>query len=121
VAVAPAPTLGLDELRRKATAIHKDRLSAVEKLRELLYEAAETERLYRKTRAIAFATARGEGKGVGESEITADGASVDARFDRDIAAGMVTAQREYLALLERDAATLRQVADWSQRVDSVAA
>lgn len=115
------PTLGLDELRRKATAIHRDRLEAVEKLRELMHEAAEAERLYRKTRAIAFTQARSEGMGVGESEITADGTAVDARFERDVASGMVAAQREYLALLERDASTLRQVADWSQRIDGVAA
>lgn len=116
-----APTLGLDELRRKAKLINDDRFASVEKLRQLLRETAEAERLYRKTKAIAFTQARSEGKGVGEADAIADGASADARFERDIASGQVLAQREYLGALERQASTLRQVADWSQRVDSVAA
>ncbi len=106
--------LDYSEARRKAHELHKRREAAIQMLEERTATAAEAERDYRKAKAQAFAQARSEEMGVTEAEVVANGAVADARFKRDLAEGMVRAQREVLEALEADRAMLRHFSSWSQ-------
>lgn len=84
-------------------------------------EAADAEREYRKKLAIKFTTFRSQEKGVGESEILANGDPevYEARHARDIANGLAKAALLRIEELEADRAMLRQLGAWSQELEAV--
>lgn len=113
----PEPHLTFDQVRKAAHLLGEKRRAARADYEHRTREAAEAERDYRKTKAIAFTKARDGEKGVGESEIIADHHSADARYRRDIAQSMVKASLLRIEELEADRAMLRQLGDWSQRME----
>ena len=116
------PTLGLDELRRGSRAITERRREARRDYERYAEAAAEAEREYRKTLAKRLAVHRVENNlGVTEAEIMAQGDAADARYRRDIAQSLAKSSLLRIEELERDAATLRSIGEWSQRIEGVAA
>lgn len=115
----PQPTLTLDDYRTKSNAIHKARAEARRDFERYAEQEADAERLYRQQLAQAFAKAKASDATAAQAEIQAHSDASDARHTRDLAKAMAKAALLRIEALEADRATLRSVAEWSQKVDAV--
>lgn len=117
----PAPTLGLDELRRGARALTEKRREARRDYVRYCEQEADADRDYRRTMARSFTRLRSGGEPVGAAEIIARADAADAKHRRDIAASLAKASLLKIEELERDSATLRSISTWSMKIDGVEA
>jgi hypothetical protein len=118
----PQPHLDFQEIRTAAHQLGQKRREARRDYERYADHAAEGERKYRKTLAIAFVEARAkEGVTAVQAELEAASRAADARYERDIAQSMAKSALLRIEELEADRAMLRQLGDWSQRMEGVAA
>lgn len=116
------PTMTLDEFRAQSRAIQKARAGARERYEDYAREAAQAESEYRKRLAQAFAEAkRMDGVTAAQAELEAHAAASDLRLKRDLAQSLAKSALLRVEALEADRATLRSVAEWSQKVDATGA
>lgn len=117
------PHLSFSEIRSAAHDLAERRREARAEYEKLVRVTAQAEAEYRSIRAQEFLKLRagGEGKGVGESELLADGCDrvVGAKAQRDINQGMMKAVLLRIEELEADRAMLRQLGAWSQELEAV--
>lgn len=113
--------LSFDEIRSAAHDLAELRRQARRDYEKRSLEAAEAEREYHQRKAVEFAKARSQEKGVGESEIIANGESAGKRHARDVAQALAKAALLRIEELEADRAMLRQLGDWSQRMEGITA
>lgn len=111
--------LSFDEIRFGARKLAEDRRQAITDYEGHAIDAAAKERDYRKELAISFAKHRSEEKGVGESEILGNKDAADKRHARDVAQAVAKADLLRIDALEREQATLRQLADFSKELETV--
>ena len=118
----PQPTLSLDEFRRQSRVLQENRSKAREEYERHAQEEAQAEFEYRRAFAIAHTQAAAKGtlnaKGI-EAEAVAQTAPL--RLKRDLAKSLAKSSLLRINELEADRATLRSIAEWSQRVDGVTA
>jgi hypothetical protein len=117
----PQPTLTLDDLRTGARQIATRRHEARRDYERYMEQEADAEREYRTTLAKAFARERAEGQPAGAAEITARGEAAEAKHKAAIAGSLAKSALLRIDECEREASTLRSIADWSQRIDGGAA
>ena len=110
--------LSLDQIRVGARDLAEKRREAREAYEHHATEAAEAERKYRKELAISYAKHRAADKGAGESEILANGDAADLRAKRDMEQAMAKASLLRVDELERDQTTLRDLAKFSQDMET---
>lgn len=117
------PHMDFGEIRAAAHDLAEKRREARRDYERRSEEAAEAERDFRKELAIQFTCCRSDDKGVGESEILANGHEQVAgyRHKRDICQSLAKAALLRIEELEADRAMLRQLGDWSQRMEGVVA
>lgn len=84
-------------------------------------EEAEADRQYRMTLASAFAQCKANDMTAAQAEVEAHARASDAKLKRDLAKSMSKSALLRIEQLEADRATLRVVADWSQRIEGVTA
>jgi hypothetical protein len=111
--------LQVDEARRATRIIAVRRRAAREALREAEEGLAEAERLYRKARAVAYVVNKGA-PSAGMRDAMVDDETADARYERDVARGLVNAQSELLKELDGERASLHRLIDWSMKLDPYA-
>lgn len=111
----------MDEVRGLARKLAEKRRDGRRDFERYAEQAANAEQAYHKTKAIEFAKARSSGQGVKEAEILANGRSADERHRRDIAQSLAKSALLRIDELEADRAMLRQLGDWSQRMEGVVA
>lgn len=107
------------ELRSAAHDLALSRREARQDYEKQAKKAADAERDFRKKLAIEFTKARSTEKGVGESEILANGEAADKRHERDLAQSLAKAALLRIEELEADRAMLRQLGAWSQELETV--
>ena len=106
--------LEIDDARRASHALAQQRRAAEADLDRLTREAAEAERVYRKTLSEAFLTVKGDTAAAREAAAKAHAA--DAGYERDLAAGLVKACHERLRGLEGERSQLKTLSEWSARM-----
>src|SRR5262245_7587554 len=116
----PQPHYDITEIRAKAHELGKKRREARAAYERFSREAADADRDYRKRKAVAFTRARAAGASVAEAELDCDAAAADDKHRRDIAQSLAKAQLLRIEELEADRAMLRQLGEWSQRMEHVA-
>jgi hypothetical protein len=109
------PALDLHEFRAKFTELHKQRQEARHEHRKYSEEEATHERAFRKTLAVAFATAKGNGLSDKRAEIEARAAAADHAFQRDIAHSLAVSAKLRIEEIERASASLRHISERSER------
>lgn len=118
---SPQPTLSLDEFRAKSNGIQQARSSAREQYELHTEEEAQAEHDYRVKRATEFARCKSLGMTAGQAEIQADAEAAPLKLKRDLAKSKAKGSLLRIEQLEADRATLRSVAEWSQRIEGVTA
>lgn len=118
--------LGFADVQRAARALGEKRREARREYEHQSQVAADADRDYRKAFAVSFTRARvgneeTPGKSVGEAEAIAAAEAADAKHRRDIAQSLAKSALLRIEELEADRAMLRQLGDWSQRIEGVAA
>ena len=113
----PQPTLGLNELRQKAHALSQRRSDAIRDYERYAEQEADADRDFRITLAKRFTQARSDSEPAGASEIIARAAAAEAKHKCAIASSLAKSSLLRIEECERDAATLRSVADWSRSLD----
>lgn len=106
--------LAIDDARRAAHALAQQRRAAEAELDRLTREAAEAERVYRKTLAQKFLTAQGDTAAMREAHAKAEAS--DAGYERDLAVGLVKACHERLRGLEGERSQLKTLSEWSAKM-----
>lgn len=106
--------LDIDDARRAALAMARQRRNAEELLEQQVSTAAEAEATYRRAFANAFIRAIGT---AAEREAIAKRDSAKEAKARDIAAGMVKVLTERLRGLEGERSMLKSLTEWSQRMN----
>lgn len=108
--------------RRNARALLE---AAIDDLESALANEAEKERSYRKLKAEKWL--RAEGDTAKAKEAWVDAESAQARYERDIASGLVKGAQqrvrlaeEKLAEVDGERASLHRLLEWSMRVDPFA-
>lgn len=114
-------TLTLPEFRRKANAMQQARSEARRDYARYAEQEADQDRLYRQTLAQAFAKAKSGDATAAQAELQAHADAADFKHARDLAKAMAKAALLRIESLEADRATLRSVAEWSQKVDATGA
>jgi hypothetical protein len=110
--------LEIDEARRAARVLAQQRRDAEQLLEQQVEKAAEAERSYRKSLALAFLDPENPGTTAASKEAWAKDRAAEAGRDRDIQQGLVRAFTERLRGLEGERAMLRVLIDWSQRMSA---
>lgn len=113
--------LSFDEIRAAAHDLAGKRREARRDYERRAEEAAEAEKNFRRELAIQFTKCRSDDKGVGESEILANGHEQVAgyRHKRDICQSLAKSALLRIEELEADRAMLRQLGAWSQELETV--
>lgn len=111
----PLPALDLDDFRRRAADVTRQRREARRDYERYAEQAADADREYRKTLATAFITAKAGDATVKQAELEADAEAADARHKRAIAESLAKAALLRVEECERDAATLRTVYESGRR------
>jgi len=99
----------VDDFNQRSQAISKARGEAIKTWEESATKEAEGEAAYRKAKAVALLKYRSDGIAQGEAIILADADSASERLDRDVAGVLKVVAREKIALLERNAATIKEM------------
>ena len=105
--------LEIDEARRASRVLAQQRRDAEDLLERQVEKAADAERSYRKSYAMAIVKA--EGPAVVKEAVAKDKAA-EAGRDRDVQVGMVKVYTERLRGLEGERSMLKSLIDWSQRM-----
>lgn len=118
--------LDFAEVQRAARALGEKRREARRAYEEQSQAAADADRDYRRVFAVAFTRARAgsdsePGRSVAEAEALAASEAAEAKHRRDIAQSLAKSALLRIEELEADRAMLRQLGDWSQRIEGVAA
>lgn len=113
--------LSLDDARKASQVLARQRREAENNLAAATEKAAETERLYRKRTAVAYANLAGATMTAAQREAQARADAADAAYERDLAAGMVKVAQERCRGLEGERAQLRVLIDLSRSTYGVAA
>lgn len=106
--------LEIDDARRASHALAQQRRAAETDLDRLTRDAAEAERVYRKTLSESFLKADGDTAAMREAKAKAMAA--DAGYDRDLAVGLVKACSERLRGLEGERSQLKTLSEWSAKM-----
>lgn len=117
----PQPTLSLDEFRRQSRALHDARIAARRDYERYCEQEAEADRQYRTALATAFAECKAQEQTAAQAELEAHSRASDAKLKRDLAKSMAKSALLRIEQLEADRANLRSIAEWSQRIEGVAA
>lgn len=117
----PQPVMSLDEFRVKSNQLQTKRSEARRDFERYSQEEAEADRQYRMTLASAFAQCKANDMTAAQAEVEAHARASDAKLKRDLAKSMSKSALLRIEQLEADRATLRVVADWSQRIEGVTA
>lgn len=102
--------LTIDEGRRAAQEIARQRRGMEDLVKDSVEKAADAEAAYRKAFATAFISAEGT---AAEREAIAKRDSAKECRERDIKAGMVKVMHERLRGLEGERSLLKSLIDWS--------
>ena len=113
------PHFDMSEVRHAARELAKRRREARRDYERYSEQAADAERDFRRELATGFAKAKSSGMSVGQAEIEAQGQAAEARHTRDLAQAMAKSALLRIDELEADRAMLRQLGDWSQRMEEV--
>lgn len=108
--------LDIDDARRASRRLAELRREGEDQLEKAVKEHAEAERDYRKRLSRAFVENAGMDGLAAAKEAKAHADAADARYDRDLAEGLVKVAGERLRGLEREGAALRSLTEWSQRM-----
>jgi hypothetical protein len=111
--------LSIDDARRASRTLATQRRIAEDNLESAVTKAAETERDYRKSLAVAFVKNTEGTAAQREAQARADVAKES--YERDVAAGMVKVCQERLRGLEGERSQLRALMDLSAKVYGAAA
>lgn len=111
--------LQIDEARHACQAIAGQRRAARDQLSAALERLANREREYRKARAVAYVE-HASAPSAGMRDAMVDEATADARYERDVAKGMVEAAEQLLSQIDAERASLHRLIDWSARLDPYA-
>jgi flagellar biosynthesis/type III secretory pathway protein FliH len=111
--------LDLNDLRDQARKLAELRREARRDRERYAHEQAQAERDYRMLLARTFAEKRAEGEAQGAAEIFARGVTAEVVLRRDMAAAMVKSCDLRIEELEADRAMLRQIGDWSMRLEGL--
>lgn len=117
----PQPTLSLDEFRRQSNTLQYERITARVRYEEHAAEEAQADHDYRVKRATEFARCKSLGMTAGQAEIQADADAAPLKLKRDLAKSKAKGSLLRIEQLEADRATLRSIAEWSQRIEGVTA
>lgn len=117
----PQPVLSLDEFRVKSNQLQQKRSDARRDYERYSQEEAEADRQYRMTLASAFAQCKANDMTAAQAEVEAHARASDAKLKRDLAKSMSKSALLRIEQLEADRATLRSIAEWSQRISGVTA
>lgn len=112
--------LQIDEARRAVHILAVRRREARIELQKAEDKLADRERDYRKARAVAYVM-HAQAASAGARDAAVDEATADARYDRDVARGVVRSQEELLKEIDGERASLHRLIDWSSRLDPYAA
>lgn len=118
---SPQPVLSLDEFRVKANQMQKARSEARRDFERYAEQEAQADKAYRLSLATAFAQAKAKDMTAAQAEMEAHAMASDKKLERDLAKSMAKSALLRIEQLEADRATLRSVAEWSQRIEGVAA
>lgn len=118
---APSPTLSLDDFRAQARILQQARKQARANYEAYRQEEAEADRDYRIVKATALAEHRAAGMTGDQAKIQAEADCAPQKLKRDLANAKAKGALLRVEELEADKAVLRSIADWSQRIDGVAA
>lgn len=108
--------LEIDEARTAARRLAQQRRDAEEELEKQVKKAAEAERSYRKSLALAFVNPDNTGKTAAAREAKARDIAGEAGKDRDIQAAMVKVFVERLRGLEGERSMLKSLVEWSMKM-----
>jgi uncharacterized coiled-coil DUF342 family protein len=118
----PQPHMDFSEIRTAAHHLAQKRRDARRDYERYSEQAADAERDYRKRLAKAFAEAKSAGDvTAAQAELHAYAQAADHKHKRDLAQAMAKSCLLRIEELEADRAMLRQLGDWSQRMEGVAA
>jgi hypothetical protein len=117
----PQPTLSLDEFRAKSNQLHQKRSEARRDYERYAEAEAKADKDYRVTLATAFAQAKAKEMTAAQADIEAHSMASDKKLERDLAKSMAKSALLRIEQLEADRATLRSIAEWSQRIEGVTA
>jgi hypothetical protein len=117
----PQPTLSLDEFRRQSRTLQTNRTKAREEYEAHTQEEAQAEHDYRVKRATEFARCVSLGMTAAQAGIQADAEAAPLKLKRDLAKSKAKGSLLRVEELEADRATLRSIAEWSQRIEGVTA
>jgi hypothetical protein len=107
--------LDQDDARQALRMVAEQRHQARDWYQRAIEQRADMERVYRKARAAAWARhTDGTAK---EREDQVNDVTADARYERDVADGIVRAALERLAEVDGERASLHRLIDWSMRLD----
>lgn len=111
--------LDIDDARRAAHLLAEKRRDAEQILEQAVIDAADAEQLYRKAVAKTMVTLRADGNPSTGLEQLAKGQDhvSDLARERDLKRGMVKVAAERLQGLEGERAMLRQLMEWSARIN----
>lgn len=118
---SPQPVLSLDEFRRQSRELQNHRSEARFDYERHTQEEAQAEHDYRVKRATEFARCKSLGMTAGQAEIQADAEAAPLKLKRDLAKSKAKGSLLRIEQLEADRATLRSIAEWSQRIEGVTA
>lgn len=107
--------LDADDARQALRMVAEQRRQARDWYMRALEARADKERTYRHGRANAWTTTtEGTAK---EREDAVNDKTADARYERDVADGVVRAALERLEEVDAERASLHRLVDWSMRLD----
>lgn len=118
---SPQPVLSLDEFRRQSRALQEARTAARRDYERYAEEEAKADKQYRMTLAVAFAECKAKDLTAAQAEHEAHSRASDSKLKRDLAKTMAKSALLRIEQLEADRASLRSVAEWSQRIEGVTA
>lgn len=115
------PTMDLAERRRADHELSKQRREARRDYLRYCEDKADADRDYEKARATAFAEAKSQGLSDMAANYKAKQAGADFKHRRDIADSLARSCLQRIDETERDAVTVRDIHNSSERVDGLAA
>ncbi len=112
------PHFDMAEVRAAAHKLAESRREARRDYERYSEQTADAERDYRKRLAIAFAESKSRDVTAAQAELEAHAAAADHKHRRDLASSLAKSCLLRIEELEADRAMLRQLGDWSQRMEA---